>query len=60
MKKFSLEILCDEDFGVPVIKSRYVSQNKVNGISSISNGVAYIDDLAFKGKNFWMPIRYKF
>ena len=59
MKKFSLVILCDEDFGVPVIKSWYVSnatQNKVNGISSILNGVAYIDDLVFKGKNFWMPI----
>lgn len=51
--------MCDEDFVVPVIKSWYVSnatQNKVNGISSISNGVTYIDDLVFKGKNFWMPI----
>jgi hypothetical protein len=65
MKKFSLEILCDDDFGVPVIKSWYNTSTTsykgtvgidIDGILSVSNGKAYIDDISFKGKNFWIPI----
>lgn len=58
MKSFTLEFLCDDDFGVGITQAWSTTPQtySVSGISSVSGSTAYINDLAFKGKNFWTPI----
>ncbi len=58
MKPYSIELLCDDDFGVPSSSSWYapITTNKVEGIKSISGNTAYVDENVFVGKNFWVPV----
>lgn len=58
MKSFTLEFICDDDFGVATTQAWSTTPQtySVSGISSVSGSTAYINDIAFKGKNFWIPI----
>jgi hypothetical protein len=57
-KPFDITIMIDDDFGVQQYSSS--TTYKIRGVSDISNGLASIDPVIFKGKNFWLPIEMLF
>lgn len=57
-KPFDITIMVDDDFGVQQYSSS--TTYKIRGVSDISNGLASIDPVIFKGKNFWLPIEMFF